>query len=239
MSSLSAQAKIEQPGRLSDEDFVAALRNIGDVRYHDKHPFNLRMHAGELSKEEMQRWILNRYYYQKNLPIKDAVILSKLEGKLDRQKWLKRIIDQDGDHTNPGGLEAWLLLGEAAGLDRAKMIDCGSVLKGVRFAVDAYVNFCRYNTWLEAVAASLTELFAPKLVSHRLEVMDRHYGFIDKEGLYYFHNRLSQAPRDADHALSMVVGSATTGELQENAMAALNFKCDVLWSMLTSIERDD
>ena len=222
--------------RWSDEEFVRELKAVGEAKYHDKHPFHVRMHQGELTEREFRGWILNRFYYQKNIPIKDAAVLSKLPTREDRRRWLGRIIDHDGRQGDEGGIEGWLRLGEAAGLTRQEMLDDQAVLPGVRFAVDAYVNYCRLENWLPAVAASLTELFAPDLISKRIAVIEKHYRWVKPEGLLYFRMRLNQAPRDADHALSLVLSGATTRAEQEQAIAALHFKCDVLWALLDALE---
>jgi pyrroloquinoline-quinone synthase len=219
------------------EEFVRRLRAVGEAKYHDKHPFQIRMQEGRLSQDQFRGWILNRFYYQKNIPVKDSFVLSKLPTREDRRKWLQRIIDHDGREGNEGGIEAWLSLGEAAGLAREELLDEQRILPGVRFAVDGYVNFCRLNSWREAVASSLTELFAPDLVAKRIEVIEKHYSWVKPEGLQYFRRRLHQAPRDVHHALDLVVRSARTRDDQEKAIAALDFKCDVLWSLLDAVER--
>ncbi len=220
----------------SREEFIFCLRSVLEQKYHHKHPFHIRMHQGELSADELRGWILNRFYYQKNIPVKDALVLSKLPTREDRRKWLQRIIDHDGRQGDEGGIEAWLRLGEAAGLAREQMLDDEKILPGVRFAVDAYVNFCRLMPWRQAVASSLTELFAPDLVGKRIGVIERHYPWVKREGLEYFRRRLEQAPRDAEHALELVIGSARSREDQERAVAALGFKCDVLWALLDAVE---
>jgi pyrroloquinoline-quinone synthase len=221
----------------SREEFICCLRTVGDQKYHDKHPFHIRMHQGALSADELRGWILNRSYYQKNIPVKDALILSKLPTREDRRQWLQRIIDHDGRQGEEGGIEAWLRLGEAAGLAREQMLNDENILPGTRFAVDAYVNFCRLAPWRQAVASSLTELFAPELVGRRIGVIEQHYPWVKREGLDYFRRRLEQAPRDVEHALELVVRSARSREDQERAVAALRFKCEVLWALLDAVER--
>jgi pyrroloquinoline-quinone synthase len=220
----------------SREEFLSCLRAVGDQKYHDKHPFHIRMHQGELNSDELRGWILNRFYYQKNIPVKDALVLSKLPTREDRRQWLQRIIDHDGRQGDEGGIEAWLRLGEAAGLTREHMLDDENILPGARFAVDAYVNFCRLVPWRQAVASSLTELFAPELVGMRIGVIEKHYPWVKREGLDYFRRRLEQAPRDAEHALELVVRSARNREDQERAVAAVRFKCDVLWALVDAVE---
>jgi pyrroloquinoline-quinone synthase len=217
------------------EEFVKRLREVGERKYHDKHPFHVRMHRGELDENQVRGWILNRFYYQKNIPVKDALVLAKLPTREDRRKWLERIIDHDGREGDAGGIEAWLRLGEAAGLAREELLDDRRVLPAARFAVDAYVNFCRLKPWPEAVASSLTELFAPDLVAKRIDVFEKHYAWVKPWGLEYFRRRLGQAPRDVDHALHLVLGQARTRQDQERAVAALNFKCDVLWALLDAV----
>lgn len=220
----------------SREEFVFCLRAVLEEKYHHEHPFHLRMHQGALGADELRGWILNRFYYQRNIPVKDALILSKLPTREDRRKWLQRIIDHDGRQGDEGGIEAWLRLGEAAGLNRKQMLGDENTLPGVRFAVDAYVNFCRLMPWRQAVASSLTELFAPDLVGKRIGVIEQYYPWVKREGLEYFRRRLEQAPRDAEHALELVVRSARHREDQESAVAALRFKCDVLWALLDAVE---
>ena len=220
------------------EEFVAHLREQG-ARYHDLHPFHRRMNGGELNREELGRWVANRYYYQVCIPLKDAAILSNCPEREVRREWIQRILDHDGDAPGGGGIESWLRLGEALGVDREEMLSERRVLPAVRFAVDAYVNFCRQRPWIEAVAASLTELFGPAAIKVRLEGMEKHYPWIDPEGLDYFRARLHQAPRDAQYALDLVVERSRTLPEQQRAVAALVFKCDLLWAQLEAIDRGD
>jgi pyrroloquinoline-quinone synthase len=227
-----------EPAPLSADEFVEALRAQGS-RYHDLHPFHVRMNNGELSREELQRWVANRYYYQRSIPLKDAAVLSNCPDADVRRVWIQRILDHDGSAAGSGGIESWLRLGEALGVGRDELESERRVLPGVRYAVDAYVNFCRARPWVEAVAASLTELFGPSAIRVRLEALERHYPWIDPAGLEYFRTRLEQAPRDAQYALDVVVERCRTRESQERAVAALAFKCDLLWAQLEAIERGD
>jgi pyrroloquinoline-quinone synthase len=220
------------------DEFIARLRGQG-TRYHNLHPFHVRMDAGELTREELQRWVANRFYYQKCIPLKDAAILSNCPDVEVRRQWIRRIIDHDGTAEGTGGTESWLRLGEALGVTRDELLSEQGVLPGVRYAVDAYVNFARQKPWIEAVASSLTELFGPGAMRARLEAFERHYPWIDPAGLDYFRTRLVQAPRDAQYALDLTVGRCTTREQQDAAVAALRFKTEVLWAQLDAIERGD
>jgi pyrroloquinoline-quinone synthase len=222
--------------RTETESFVAALR-AQSRRYHDQHPFSRRMNEGSLSRGQIQGWVANRFYYQETIPRKDAAILANCPEREVRRRWVRRILDHDGTADGEGGIEAWLRLGEAVGLPREEMADERHVVPGVRFAVDAYLTFARTRPWVEAVASSLTELFAPDLMADRLAAFERHYPWIDPAGLAYFRARLAQAPRDAEHALRVVTERCRTPEQQAAAVAALSFKCDVLWSMLDAIDR--
>lgn len=217
--------------------FEAELRAVPEQRYHHLHPFNVRMHAGELTQEELRRWILNRFHYQRHIPIKDAHILAKLETPELRRMWLRRIQDHDGLRTGEGGIERWLRLGEAAGLDRKVLLSGEEVLPGVRLAVDGYVNLCRNGTLLEAVAASLTELFAPDLMRNRIAAFEEHYPWIEPEGLRYFQIRVDQGRQDSGEALALVLSWARSRTSRERAIAALRFKCDVLWALLDAVDR--
>jgi pyrroloquinoline-quinone synthase len=216
------------------DGLVAALLAQSE-RYHSRHPFHLRMNSGALSRRQIQGWVANRFYYQENIPRKDAAILANCPLPEVRRRWIRRILDQDGPAGGEGGIEAWLRLAEAAGLTRKEVEDDRHVVPGVRFAVDAYVTFARTRPWVEAIASSLTELFAPDLMTERLAAFERHYPWIDPQGLAYFRARLAQAPRDSEHALQVVTEHCQTPEEQERAVAALSFKCDVLWSMLDAI----
>jgi pyrroloquinoline-quinone synthase len=227
---------LTDPTGTATDEFVAALREHSR-RYHDQHPFHRRMNAGELDPEQIRCWVANRFCYQAAIPRKDAAILANCPDREVRRRWLRRIVDHDGTADGEGGIEAWLRLGEAVGLTRGEMEDQRHVVPGVRFAVDAYVTFARTRPWVEAVASSLTELFAPDLMAERLAAFERHYTWIDPQELTYFRARLSQAPRDSAHALEVVTEHCRTPEQQAAALAALSFKCDVLWSMLDAIDR--
>jgi pyrroloquinoline-quinone synthase len=219
-----------------NDSFLSALR-AQSQRYHDQHPFHRKMNEGALTPRQIQGWAANRFYYQLNLPRKDAAIISNCPSREVRRRWIQRILDHDGPPGGEGGIEAWLRLGEAVGLAREEILDERHVVPGVRFAVDAYVNFCRNRPWVEAVASSLTELFAPDLMAERLAAFERHYPWIDRAGLAYFRARLTQAPRDSEHALEVVTEHCRTPDEQAAAVAALSFKCDVLWSILDATER--
>jgi pyrroloquinoline-quinone synthase len=217
------------------DSFVETLR-AHSQRYHDQHPFHVRMNAGRLSRGQLRGWVANRFYYQENIPRKDAAILSNCPDLEVRRRWIRRIVDHDGTAAGEGGIEAWLRLGEAAGLTREEIRDHRHLVPGVRFAVDAYVNFTRTRPWVEAVASSLTELFAPDLMAERLAAFERWYPWIDSAGLAYFRARLEQAPRDCEHALEVVTTHCLSAESQARAVDALSFKCDVLWSLMDAID---
>jgi pyrroloquinoline-quinone synthase len=218
------------------DSFVAELR-AQSRRYHDQHPFSRRMNEGRLSPGQIQGWVANRFAYQACIPRKDAAILANCPDREVRRRWIRRIHDHDGTADGEGGIEAWLRLGEAVGLAREEVEDERHVVPGVRFAVDAYVTFARTRPWVEAVASSLTELFAPDLMADRLAAFERHYPWVDPQGLAYFRARLTQAPRDSQHALQVVTEHCRRPDQQAAAVAALAFKCDVLWSMLDAIDR--
>lgn len=221
---------------LTEVDFADELRRTAADRYHDTHPYHERMHSGALSQEHLRTWIYNRFYYQRNLPRKDALIIAKLPSAEERRAWIGRIIEQDGAAAGEGGLEGWLKLAAAAGLKREEVLDDSRTLPGVRFAVDAYVTFCRERTWWEGVAASLTQLHVPKLMQTRIAAFEQHYDWVAGEGLAYFRRRRELEPSYAEHALALVVRAADTRERQQSAVAAVEFKCDVLNAMLDAIE---
>jgi pyrroloquinoline-quinone synthase len=216
--------------------FTEKLREVGASSYHDKHPFHVLMNTGKLGRDGIQTWVANRFYYQVNIPIKDAAIVSNCPLREVRRLWLHRIIDHDGTQGDEGGIGAWLRLGEACGLSREEMLAHSRVVPGVRFAVDAYVNFARTQPWPIAVASSLSELFAPDLMSERLAAFERFYPWVDPAGLQYFKSRLTQARRDSGEALTLTLTQCVTRDMQEAAVRALRFKCDLLWAMLDSIQ---
>ncbi len=222
---------------LSAEDFAAALRAIGEERYHHRHPFNVRMHEGALSRRSLQTWVANRYYYQTRIPIKDGMILTKSPEAAFRREWVQRIQDHDGERAGEGGLELWLQLAEAVGLERARVEALEDVLPGVRRACDAYVEFVNGHDLLESVASSLTELFAGFIMHTRIAAFEKHYTWVKPNGLDYFKSRTLKAPRDSQHGLAFVTEHAKTREDQERCLAALRRKCEILWSLLDSVER--
>jgi pyrroloquinoline-quinone synthase len=214
------------------DTFLARLRAVGAHRYHHKHPFHVYMNRGLLTPEQVRGWVANRFYYQKNLPIKDAAIVSNCPVREVRRVWLHRISDHDGMREGEGGIEAWLKLADATGLSREELWDERHVLPGVRFAVDAYINFARTRPWPLAIASSLTELFAPDLMQERLAAFEKYYTWIAPEGLAYFRSRITQASVDSDQGLAITMTYCNTRQMQEEAVKALAFKCDVLWAML-------
>ena len=218
------------------EGFVEQLR-AHSQSYHSAHPFHLRMNEGALRPDQIRGWVANRYYYQEMIPRKDAAILANCPDPAVRRRWIRRIIDHDGDAPGQGGIEAWLRLGEACGLTREEISDHRHLVPGVRFAVDAYVTFARTRPWVEAVASSLTELFAPDLMAERLAAFEQRYTWIAPDGLAYFRARLEQAPRDSEHALEVVTQYCRTPLDRDAAVAALSFKCDVLWSIMDAIDQ--
>lgn len=217
---------------LAPDAFVAQLREEATRRYHDKHAFHVAMHRGALTKEQLQAWTRNRYYYQTRIPIKDALILSKSDDPAFRRVWIRRIHDHDDEG---GGLELWLRLADGVGLDRAEVASCSGVLPGVRFACDAYVELVRERTLLEAVASSLTELVAPELMSKRILAWEQHYPWVKPELLAYFRSRVPRARADSQEALDFVVRHATTAELQAKCRAALIRKTEILWHLLDCV----
>ena len=220
---------------LTPDELEAELRAIGAVRYHHLHPFHGLLHGGKLTRQQVQAWALNRYYYQAMIPIKDAHALSKMPTSDLRREWRRRIIDHDGDGPGKGGIERWLKLAEGVGLDRAYVQSTKGILSGTRFAVEAYVNFVRDRPLLEGIASSLTEMFSPDIIADRVRGMLAGYSFITEETLAYFTPRLTQAPQDVDFALDYVKVHARTRTEQEAVLAALRFKCDVLWTQLDAL----
>ena len=220
----------------SRSEFEAQLRDRG-AGYHIHHPFNVKMNEGLLREDQIRGWVANRFYYQVNIPQKDGAIIANCPDRETRRKWVRRILDHDGWDDNEGGIEAWLRLGEAVGLAREALWSQRHVVPGVRFAVDAYVNFARRVPWQEAVCSSLTEMFAPKIHKDRLANWPIHHGWIDPAGLQYFRSRISLAERDVEHGLQVTLDHFTTRAQQERALEILQFKLDVLWAMLDAIEK--
>jgi pyrroloquinoline-quinone synthase len=216
--------------------FTENLRQIGVNRYHNLHPFHVLMNQGKLNAEAIRGWIANRFYYQCQIPVKDAAIVSNCPLREVRRLWLHRIIDHDGTQGTEGGIEAWLRLAEAAGLPREAVLAQHHLLPGVRFAVDAYVNFARSRPWPIAIASSLTELFAPDLMAQRLAAFETHYAWVQPWGFDYFRRRLTQAKTDSEEGLRLTLEHCASRELQQQAVEALSFKCDVLWSMLDALQ---
>lgn len=208
---------------------------IGAERYHDKHPFHIKLHAGALNQGQVQAWVLNRFYYQKSIPLKDASLIGRAEDIALRREWISRIVDHDGSHPGEGGIERWLILAEGVGLDRDYVASCAGVLPATRFACEAYIRFVREKTLLEAVASSLTELFAPELHKTRIAALLEHYPFANDRTLSYFRTRLVQAPQDVEFGLSYVLKNAVTREQQELCLEALKFKTEVLWAQLDAL----
>jgi pyrroloquinoline-quinone synthase len=223
------------------DEFEAKLRAKGQS-YHIHHPFNVKLNSGQCSKEQIRGWVMNRFYYQWVIPIKDAAIISNCQDRETRRRWISRILDHDGfgqyqTDTECGGLEAWTRLGMAVGIDREELWSLKHVEPAVKFACDAYVNFARQQPWQESVCSSLTEMFAPQIHKDRLATWPTHYPWIETNGLHYFRSRIPLAQRDVDHGLEVTLDFFTTRQQQERALDILQFKLNILWSMLDAIER--
>jgi pyrroloquinoline-quinone synthase len=220
---------------LAAEAFEAELRAVGAERYHNLHPFHTLLHGGKLDKGQVQAWALNRYYYQSRIPIKDGIVISRLEEADDRRAWRSRLVDHDGEAAGEGGIARWMHLCEGLGLDADYVRSTRGILPATRFTVDAYVQFVRDRTPLEAVASSLTEMFSPTVIAERVSGMLANYPFVSMDTLAYFKPRLTQAPRDVDFALAFVTRNASTRPLQLAVKNALKFKCDLLWAQLDAL----
>lgn len=220
---------------MSADQMEAALLQIGTERYHHRHPFHALLHGGKLTKGQVQAWALNRFYYQSIIPMKDAAILARSVDPEFRRIWRQRIVDHDGMQGGEGGIERWLNLTDALSLDRRYVESGRGLLPITRFAVDAYLQFVRERSLLEAVASSLTEMFSPPLISERVTGLLANYNFISKESLAYFDKRLDQAPRDATFALNYVKQHARRPDQQHAVIEALIFKCNILWAQLDGL----
>jgi pyrroloquinoline-quinone synthase len=220
---------------MTPDALEAALREIGRTRYHNLHPFHRLLHGGKLTRGQVQAWALNRYYYQSRIPAKDAALLSRLPTSELRREWRRRLEDHDGRDESGGGVQRWLKLAVGVGLDRDLVESAEQILPATRFAVDAYVRFVSERSTLEAIASSLTEMFSPNIIAERVSGMLANYDWITQDTLAYFTPRLTQAPRDVDFALGYVKAHADTAEKQAAVLAALRFKCDVLWSQLDGL----
>ena len=224
--------RLDQP--LSPEALAEGLRALS-ISYYANHPFHQLMHEGRLNPRQLQGWVANRLAYQRAIPRKDAAIISNCPDPDVRREWMQRIVDHDGTRPGTGGIEMWIRLGEALGVPREEMEDERHVLPGVRFAAEAYVTFCKTRPWIEAVASSLTELFAPDLMRRRIAAFPEHYPWVRPEGLEYFRSRLVQAPRDSQQGLRLVQQQCTSVETQYRAFEALAFKLEMLWVMIDTI----
>ncbi len=231
---MEIQVAADEAAVLTAGELASRLKGIGAERYHHQHPFHLRMHDGRLTPGQLQAWALNRYYYQSIIPIKDSIILSRGADAEFRRAWRKRVIDHDGDGTSEGGIQRWLKLAEATGLDPAQVRARSGILPATRFAVNEYLNIVRSRSLVEAVASSLTEMFSRDLISLRIEKLQQHYPWLS-QGLGYFKARLTQAPEDAEFALRYVAENAGTRAEQELAIQALRDKCDILWAQLDAL----
>ncbi|HTY54445.1 MAG TPA: pyrroloquinoline-quinone synthase PqqC [Candidatus Binataceae bacterium] len=220
----------------SREEFLRRLQ-AEEPRYHTHHPFHLMMNEGKLSPDQIRGWVLNRFYYQYCIPLKDGAILSNCPDREVRRKWIRRIIEQDGTTGDQGGIEAWIQLGQACGIEREEICSLRHVLPAVRFAVDAYVNFARTRPWQESACSSLTEMFAPEAHRDRLASWPTYYPWIKPEGLNYFRSRLSQAQSDVRHGLEITLGYFTTRAMQQRAIEILRFKLDILWTLLDAVQK--
>lgn len=221
---------------LTPDQLEDRLRAIGETRYHHLHPFHHLLNQGALTKQQVQAWALNRYYYQSMIPVKDSTILARMIDPALRREWRQRIIDHDGNSAeDAGGIRRWLALTDGLGLERTYVESTEGVLPATKFAVEAYVHFTAEKTLLEAIASSLTELFSPMAIGGRVKGMLENYDYITPEILAYFDKRPVQATRDSDFALAYVRDHAKRPDQQQAVIDALTFKCNVLWAQLDAL----
>lgn len=220
---------------LSNDDFEAAIRAVGAVRYHNLHPFHKKLHGGQCTYEQVQAWALNRYCYQEAVPRKDAAFMSRAHDRELRREWISRMLDHDGYKDEPGGIERWLVLTDGLGFSRDYVMSRRGALAATKFAVEAYVRFVREEPLVVAVASSLTELFAPSIHRERIVGMLEHYDFVDDHVMAYFKRRLTQAPKDLEFALQFIKDHCRNREEQDACVEAVRFKCDVLWAQLDAL----
>lgn len=225
--------RLQKP--VSGKQLEERLRAVGAERYHDKHPFHRLLHGGKLDQGQVQAWVLNRYCYQSAIPRKDAALLSLMTDRALRREWRRRIEEHDGSAADEGGIARWLRLAAGVGLDPDYVASTAGALAATKFAVEAYVRFVREHSVLEGIASSLTELFAPAIHRERIAGLLEHYDFANEETLAYFRRRLKEAPKDVDFGLAYVLEHATSAEQQNAVLAALHFKCDVLWTQLDAL----
>jgi pyrroloquinoline-quinone synthase len=235
MTSAAADRVADASRFLSPEELKSALQQLGAARYHNLHPFHKLLHGGQCTRGQVQAWVLNRYYYQSHIPLKDAALISRTEDRALRREWRTRIEEHDGGPGNEGGIERWLVLAEGVGLDRDYVVSMDGVLPATKFAVDAYIRFVRERSLLEAVASSLTELFAPKIHEERIAGLLAHYDFANEKTVAYFKRRLREAPKDVDFSLAFVAREARTRAEQDLVLEAVRFKTDVLWAQLDAL----
>lgn len=221
--------------KLPKDAFIDWLRREGARRYHDHHPVHVMMHEGRLTRAQLQAWVLNRFYYQTRIPVKDAIIVSRSDDAAFSRQWVRRIHDHIGAEEGDGGLALWLRLAEGVGLDRDRVASCVDVLPGVRFACDAYVELVRERSLVEAVASSLTEFFAPDLMSRRIAAWEQHYPWVSPDMLAYFRSRVPRARRDSEEAIDYVVAHADTFAAQKKCVEALITKTQILWHLLDCV----
>ena len=228
-------ALIPDSAPLDTVEFERQLRATGHF-YHVYHPFNVLLNSGRATAQQVRAWVANRFYYQANMPLKDAAILANCDDREIRREWVLRILEQDGHGKDAGSIESWVRLGEAVGLTSNELWSMEHVLPGVRFAVDSYVNFARRQPWQEAACASLTELFAPSVHRERLATWPVHYTWIETSGFEYFRSRVCLPTRDAQFGLRITLDHFRTRDAQARALEILRFKLDLLWSILDSLQ---
>jgi pyrroloquinoline-quinone synthase len=223
-------------GAVPGQEFLAELDQYSARYWHD-HPFHARLHAGRLSREQLQAWVANRFYYQKCIPLKDAAIIANCLEVEVRRRWTPRLSAQDGVRSGGGEIEEWRHLALAVGLTAADLDSDALVIPGVRFAADAYVSFARSRSWLEGVAASLSQGYAASLLAVRSDAFERHYPWVDKAAVSHFNERRDRLARESNDARTILAEYCVTRGQQERAHAALAFKSEVLRAMLDALHQ--
>jgi len=202
------------------------MDSILSETFKNNHPFEVLMDSGKCTQSQIQSWICNRYCFQKTMVAKDSIILSKCPDRTFRQMWIKRIIEADAPD---GGLESWIRLGVACGIDAT---DSTKVYPATKFAMDSFLNWCTRTDWKIVVASSLSQLNA--VVNHRRKFATWYelYPWIETGGLDYFLLRIDQVDIDSKKCLEFVQLNPLS---EESLREATTIKREIMKCMLDSI----
>ena len=205
--------------------FVHSLLKEGDKRFPSQHPFMKLFYEGKLTKQQMQGWAVNRYYFHRSIPSKEAAIVANCPDHV-RKFWAEKLMEEDGTDGKPSHPDLWLRFCEDLGLQRNE-VKKAEILPAVRMAVDGYLNLARYRPWKVGVGASLTEFSVPKRMEKMIAAFQAHYPYVTEEGMSFFKEHMIADMEHGQLTIDLIKENCETPQDESEVKEGYFYKIDM------------